>query len=166
MPANFKIFSLKTIIKTHQKCFGEFQAAYDAEALQLRAALTEARADNGGSSSRLASLRARADAAAAESANLCDIILRQKSIRGFWIAPKASYTKKLAEVRELEAVKRAATRPVDPRAAIAFRVPEPCFVRIARFLYYAARPPPTPPPLDAGVLGLLEGFVRRPPAPG
>jgi len=71
----------------------------------------------------------------------------------------------VAEVRELEAVKRAAARPVDPRAAIAFRVPEACFVRVARFLYYAPRPPPTPPPLDAGILGLLEGFVRRPPPP-
>ena len=69
----------------------------------------------------------------------------------------------VAEVRELEALKRAATRPVDPRAAIAFRVPEACFVRVARFLYHAPRPPPTPPPLDAGILGLLEGFVRRPP---
>ena len=68
----------------------------------------------------------------------------------------------VTEVRELEAAKRAATRPVDPRAAIAFRVPEPCFVRIARFLYHAPRPPPTPPPLDAEILGLLEGFVRRP----
>jgi hypothetical protein len=72
----------------------------------------------------------------------------------------------VAEVRELEAVKRAAARPVDPRAALAFRVPEACFVRVARFLYHAPRPPPTPPPLDAGVLELLEGFVRRPPAPG
>ena len=71
----------------------------------------------------------------------------------------------VAEVRELEAVKRAASRPVDPRAAIAFRVPEACFVRVARFLYHAPRPPPTPPPLDAGILGLLEGFVRRPPPP-
>ena len=72
----------------------------------------------------------------------------------------------VTEVRELEAVKRAAARAVDPRAAIAFRVPEACFVRVARFLYHAARPPPPPPPLDAEILGLLEGFVRRPPAPG
>ena len=72
----------------------------------------------------------------------------------------------VAEVREREAVKRAAARPVDPRAAIAFRVPEACFVRVARFLYHAPRPPPTPLPLDAGILELLEGFVRRPPPPG
>jgi hypothetical protein len=71
----------------------------------------------------------------------------------------------VTEVRELEAAKRAATRPVDPRAAIAFRVPEPCFVRIARFLYHAPRPPPTPPPLEKELLVLLEGFVRRPPPP-
>ena len=71
----------------------------------------------------------------------------------------------VAEVRELEAVKRAAARPVDPRAAIAFRVPEACFVRIARFLFHAPRPPPCPPPLDKGLLALLEGFVRRPPPP-
>ena len=71
----------------------------------------------------------------------------------------------VAEVRELEAVKRAASRPVDPRAAIAFRVPEACFVRVARFLYHAPRPPPCPPPLDKGLLALLEGFVRRPPPP-
>jgi len=47
-------------------------------------------------------LRAKAEAATAESDNLRDIMMRQKSIKGFWIAPKASYTKKLAEVRELE----------------------------------------------------------------
>jgi len=71
-----------------------------------------------------------------------------------------------AEVRALEAAKRAASRPVDPRAVIAFRVPEACFVRVARYLYYAPWPPPTPPPLDAALLVLLEGFVRRPPSPG
>ena len=67
----------------------------------------------------------------------------------------------VAEVRELEAVKRAATRPVDPRAAIAFRVPEPCFVRIARFLYHAQRPPPCPPPLSRELLALLRADLSN-----
>lgn len=71
-----------------------------------------------------------------------------------------------AEVRALEAAKRAASRPVDARAAIAFRVPEACFVRVARYLYFARRPPSKPPPLDAELLVLLEGFVRRPPKNG
>ena len=70
----------------------------------------------------------------------------------------------VAEVRELEAVKRAAARPVDPRAALAFRVPEACFVRVARFLYHAPRPPPTKTALDAEVRE-LEGPRRPPPRP-
>ena len=48
-------------------------------------------------------LEQKLERAEAESRNLRDIILRQKSIKGFWIAPKAGYLKKLAEVRELEA---------------------------------------------------------------
>lgn len=98
------------------------KAAFDAEALQARAELVELRALAGGHASggsgagasgdrdegvraggRVASLLSRAERAEAESRNLRDIVLRQKSIRGFWIAPKAAFLKKAAEVRELEA---------------------------------------------------------------
>jgi hypothetical protein len=78
------------------------KALYDTEALEAKGELTEAVASGAGGRVEKA-LRTRIAAAEAESDNLRDILLRQKSIKGFWIAPKASYTKKLAEVRELEA---------------------------------------------------------------
>jgi len=83
------------------------KAEYDALALQARSQLTEAavEAAHGGeaAASQMESLRLRAEGAAAESANLHDILLRQRSIRGFYIAPKASYVHKEAEIRELVA---------------------------------------------------------------
>ena len=39
----------------------------------------------------------------AEAANYRDIVMRQKTIKGFFIAPKATYVAKEAEVRALEA---------------------------------------------------------------
>ena len=108
---------------------------------------------------RTTSLKQRA-AASQRAETLLDK-LRQEAL-AMWMGEGE---KAEADVRELEAAKRASSRPVDPRAAIAFRVPEACFVRVARFLYHTPRPPPTPPPLDAEILGLLEGFVRRPPPP-
>ena len=74
----------------------------DGEALRARARLAEVVARGGEGSAEATALRGRAEAAEAESANLRDIVLRQKSIKGFWIAPKAGYVKKEAEVRELE----------------------------------------------------------------
>ena len=56
---------------------------------------------------------ARAENAEAESSNLRDIVLRQKSIKGFWIAPKGSYLKKVAEIKELEARARMAGNGAD-----------------------------------------------------
>ena len=78
------------------------KAGYDAEAVEARSMLAEAKAGGGGGE-RAAAWRARAERAEAESDNLRDIVLRQKSIKGLWTAPKASYLKKAAEVRELEA---------------------------------------------------------------
>ena len=74
----------------------------DGEALRARARLAEVVARGSEGSAEATALRGRAEAAEAESANLRDIVLRQKSIKGFWIAPKAGYVKKEAEVRELE----------------------------------------------------------------
>ena len=54
-------------------------------------------------SAAVSAARTKAEQAEAESANLRDIVLRQKSIRGFWVAPKASFVKKQAELRDLEA---------------------------------------------------------------
>ena len=51
----------------------------------------------------LRALEARVHAAAAEAANYRDIVMRQKTIKGFFIAPKATYVAKEAEVRALEA---------------------------------------------------------------
>ena len=78
------------------------KAEEDVKALEARSCLVELKA-GGGDAGAMAALQSRAEAAEAESANLRDIILRQKSIKDFWIAPKESYVKKLAEVRELEA---------------------------------------------------------------
>lgn len=84
--------------------------AYDDEALAARARLAEATAtaaDGGGGA--VAELRRRVSRAEAESANLRDILLRQKSIRGFWVAPKASWVRQAARVRQLEATCRELT---------------------------------------------------------
>ena len=51
----------------------------------------------------LRALEARVHAAAAEAANYRDIVMRRKTIKGFFIAPKATYVAKEAEVRALEA---------------------------------------------------------------
>ena len=75
----------------------------DAEALAARGQLAEVLARGGKGTLEALALQRRAEGAELESANLRDIILRQKSIKGFWIAPKAGYVKKQADVRELEA---------------------------------------------------------------
>ena len=79
------------------------KAAYDAEALVFRSRLTEVKGGGGGTAADAAALRARAERAEAESANLRDILMRQRTIKGFYIPPKPGYEKRLAEVRELEA---------------------------------------------------------------
>ena len=75
----------------------------DAEALGARGRLAEVLARGGKGTPEALALQSRAEGAELESANLRDIVLRQKSIKGFWIAPKAGYVKKQADVRELEA---------------------------------------------------------------
>ena len=71
-----------------------------------------------------------------------------------------------ADVERDEARRREASRSVDPRAAVAFRVPLACFARVAGFLFHAPPPPPKPERAPAHVLALLEGVVRAPPGPG
>ena len=51
----------------------------------------------------LSELQARAAQHEAEAANLRDILARQKTIRGFWVAPSKGYVQKASEVRQLEA---------------------------------------------------------------
>ncbi len=91
------------------------KAAYDDEALEVRARLAEAQASGG----EVAGLSTRAERAEAESANLRDILLRQKSIKGFFIPPKASYAKMQAEIRELEARLGMVGQPGSRRATTA-----------------------------------------------
>jgi hypothetical protein len=79
------------------------KAEKDTEALAARGRLAEVLARGGKGTAEALSLQSRAEGAELESANLRDIVLRQKSIKGFWIAPKAGYVKKQAEVRELQA---------------------------------------------------------------
>lgn len=66
--------------------------------------------------------------------------------------------------READAARRA-NRPVDPRAAIAWRVPGGVFQIMARFLYHALPPPLPPPPLPDHLLCMLDGIARNPPSP-
>ena len=74
----------------------------EASCRRAKAALAEAKAA-GAPTEALRALEARVHAAAAEAANYRDIVMRQKTIKGFFIAPKATYVAKEAEVRALEA---------------------------------------------------------------
>ena len=66
---------------------------------RLRTELTEARAGAPGApADRLTAQLAEAEA---EAANLRDIVLRQKSIKGFWIEPTPGYKAKEAQFNEL-----------------------------------------------------------------
>ena len=66
-----------------------------------RAVRATRRMDTGEDSKQ--ALEARVHAAGAEAANYRDITMRQKTIKVFFIAPKATYVAKEAEVRALEA---------------------------------------------------------------
>ena len=71
--------------------------------LSLKSALAELQARGEG---RIPVARDHASAlheAVAEMANVRDVVKRQKMISGFWIAPREVFTRKLAEVRTLEA---------------------------------------------------------------
>jgi hypothetical protein len=57
----------------------------------------------GGGDTEIAAVAASAEAHAAEAANYRDIVLRQKSIKGFYVAPKAGYLAKAAAIRHIEA---------------------------------------------------------------
>ena len=74
----------------------------EASCRRAKAALAEAKAADAPAEA-LRALEARVHAAAAEAANYRDIVMRQKTIKGFFIAPKATYVAKEAEVRALEA---------------------------------------------------------------
>jgi len=68
---------------------------------QDKAALAELGAtDRGGAAAR--ALRSRLRESLAEMTNVKALLEQQKSIAGFWIAPRTVYTRKLAEVRALE----------------------------------------------------------------
>ena len=64
--------------------------------------LAELHARGQGRSEEARGLGAAIREASSEVANVTDLIARQKSVPGFWIAPRAVYTRKLAEVRALE----------------------------------------------------------------
>mmetsp|Transcript_117969 Transcript_117969/g.328732 ORF Transcript_117969/g.328732 Transcript_117969/m.328732 type:complete len:167 (-) Transcript_117969:30-530(-) len=76
-------------------------AAEEARVREAKAELAELRASQAGADD-VAAAANRAEAAALELQNYRDIILRQKSIKGFYIPAKPGYLAKLAEVRELE----------------------------------------------------------------
>ena len=81
--------------------------AFDAEALEAQSMLAEILGGADAEAARArsteaATARARADRAKAESNNLRDIMVRQRHIRGFYVAPKSSYVSKAAQVKEME----------------------------------------------------------------
>jgi hypothetical protein len=67
-----------------------------------KAAIAElqARGDGRGEEARHLAMEIRE--ASAEVANLADLVARQKQVSGFYIPPRAVYSRKLAEVRVLE----------------------------------------------------------------
>lgn len=67
-------------------------------------------------------------------------------------------------LEEDEARKRAASRPVDARAAVLFRrdLPLPCFARVAAFAFAFPLPRPPAPRPPAAVLDHLRGWLRAP----
>ena len=76
----------------------------EAKVARVKEDLLEVNARNGGSSSSARDTRSRAlKEAQFEASNLRDIVLRQKSIKNFWIEPTPGYVKKAAEAREIEA---------------------------------------------------------------
>eukprot|EP00994_Dinema_validum_P009355 NODE_919_length_1235_cov_72.346543_g687_i0.p1 GENE.NODE_919_length_1235_cov_72.346543_g687_i0~~NODE_919_length_1235_cov_72.346543_g687_i0.p1 ORF type:complete len:255 (-),score=40.90 NODE_919_length_1235_cov_72.346543_g687_i0:271-1035(-) len=77
-------------------------AAEEAKARAAREALAEAKAKDEGGSTDIERLQQQAAVAEKEAHNLRDILLRQKSIKGFWIPPKPGYLAKLAEFKHLE----------------------------------------------------------------
>ncbi len=74
----------------------------EVKVARLKEDLLEVNAKNGGSSSTRNTTRALSEAQF-EASNLRDIVLRQKSIKNFWIEPTPGYVKKTAEAREIEA---------------------------------------------------------------
>merc|ERR1712228_538918 len=75
----------------------------EVAARTARAELAELKACGGASAETLAAAATRVEAADVEANNYKMIILRQKSIKGFYFAAKAGYTAKCAEKKELEA---------------------------------------------------------------
>eukprot|EP00658_Telonema_sp_P-2_P085561 TRINITY_DN9783_c0_g1_i2.p1 TRINITY_DN9783_c0_g1~~TRINITY_DN9783_c0_g1_i2.p1 ORF type:complete len:425 (+),score=73.82 TRINITY_DN9783_c0_g1_i2:137-1411(+) len=69
--------------------------------MESRSLLAEAMG-SGASESELWALQARADTARFNAENLRMILLRQRSIEGFWIPPKNAYGKRLGQLKALE----------------------------------------------------------------
>ena len=73
-------------------------AVLHSEAKSLRARLVEAKSQQN-ASERVAALQAKLAAAEEAAANLGDVIMRQKTIRGLWIPAKPLYVKAEAELK-------------------------------------------------------------------
>merc|ERR1719329_1294750 len=77
-------------------------ASEEANMRQAKAELAELKASGSASPDAIAAAAARALAASSEAENYRMILLRQKSIKGFYIPAKPGYVMKCAEVRALE----------------------------------------------------------------
>ena len=75
-------------------------AAYEVESRELRAEILEITASGEKPPSALVTKAKNADL---EASNLRDILVRQNSIKGFWIPPTSGYTARQQAVKQLEA---------------------------------------------------------------
>ena len=74
----------------------------EAKVAQYREDLLEVNARTSSSSSKRDATSRALREAQFEASNLRDIVLRQKSVKNFWIEPTPGYVKKAAEAREIE----------------------------------------------------------------
>ena len=122
-----------------------------------KAHLAELKAQGNGKCEEARRLAEAIREGSAEISNLADLLARQKQVPGFWIPPRAVYTRTLAEVRVLEGriEQRANLVAVSAQSNADRRLPRqerqiPCAVPVA--------PPPAPTPaVDKWTAHLQDG---------
>ena len=77
-------------------------AAEEARAMRLRTKLAEGRSTNM-TAEELNHLQTQSESAVFSATNLRDILMRQRSIKGFWYPPSKAYEQRCARAREIEA---------------------------------------------------------------
>lgn len=94
------------VAANEKRAFEENNAHWEEwkkEALRLQGELTELKAREPEAGERHEDLTSRITQVKFQADNMRDIILRQKSIKGFWYPPTPGFVARQAEMRELEA---------------------------------------------------------------